>query len=297
MDKSKSVPTSRVSRLAAIGSFASKVAGNIVVEGTKSVFQGKKPSINTLLLTPRNFEHLANQLMEMRGAAMKLGQLLSMDAGELLSPELSAVLNKLQSQALPMPHKQLVTVMKANWGERWLDRLSYFDLRPFAAASIGQVHQAYTECGDKLAIKVQYPGISRSIESDVDNVVSLLRISKLIPKELDLTPLIEEAKKQLIAEADYQLEAEHLFHYRTLVCNFDEFVVPKFYDEHSTKHVLAMEYIEAENLLDASGLTQEKRNKIAQQLIRLFFAELFLFNLVQTDPNLANFKYNTKTAV
>lgn len=173
----RSIPTSRLSRFAKLGSLASGVAANILIDGTKSALSGNGWDNKSLLLQPKNIEKLATELAHLRGAAMKLGQLLSMDAGELLSPELTKLLALLRSDANPMPHKQLIAVLKQQWGNNWLERFSHIELRPFAAASIGQVHLAYQENGEKLAIKIQYPGIAKSVESDVDNVISLLNIA------------------------------------------------------------------------------------------------------------------------
>ena len=144
-DKQKSVPTSRLARAARLGSLAGKVASNMLFEGTKAWATGKQTSRQELLLKPKNIQRFAEQLANLRGAAMKLGQLLSMDSGELLTPELSAILARLRSEATPMPQKQLVKVMREHWGDAWLEQLSHFELRPFAAASIGQVHIAYRE--------------------------------------------------------------------------------------------------------------------------------------------------------
>ncbi len=144
----------------------------MLLGSAKAMAAGKNLSRRELLLNANNIHSVTQQLAHLRGAAMKLGQLLSMDSGELLSPELAAVLARLRSDATPMPHKQLVDTMRNAWGERWLDNLANFELRPFAAASIGQVHLACTESGKKLAIKVQYPGIAKGIESDVDNLLT-----------------------------------------------------------------------------------------------------------------------------
>jgi len=98
---------------------------------------------------------------------MKLGQLLSMDAGDLLPPELAEILARLRAEATAMPMSQVVAVLGANWGEGWERRLQRFSFTPVAAASIGQVHLAQTRDGRDLAIKIQYPGVRRSIDSDV----------------------------------------------------------------------------------------------------------------------------------
>lgn len=211
------VPSSRISRLARLGSLASGVAGGMLAEGLRQLAQGRRPSVGELLLTPANARRVADQLAQLRGAAMKVGQLLSMDAGDLLPPELSQILARLRADAQPMPMSQLVTVLEANWGKDWTQHFSRFSFTPMAAASIGQVHAAEALDGRRLAIKVQYPGIARSISSDVDNVATLLRLSGLLPASLDIAPLLDEAKRQLHDEADYLKEAGHLGHYRSLL--------------------------------------------------------------------------------
>ena len=291
----RNVPTSRLSRFAKLGSLATGVAGNMLIDGAKSALTGKGWDNKRLLLQPKNIEKLAVQLSHLRGAAMKLGQLLSMDAGDLLSPELAQLLALLRSDANPMPHKQLVEVLKEQWGDDWLSRFSHIELRPFAAASIGQVHLAYQENGEKLAVKVQYPGIAKSVESDVDNVITLLTLSRLLPKDLDIKPLVNEAKAQLLAEADYLREADYLIRYKNALNVNTHFKVPDVYTSHSTQQVLTMEYVNAEPIESITEQPQSQRSFVAEQLINLFFKEMFEFKLIQTDPNFANFHYQTET--
>ena len=190
------VTSSRISRLARLGSLASGVAGGMLAEGLRQLAQGRRPSVGELLLTPANARRVADQLAQLRGAAMKVGQLLSMDAGDLLPPELSQILARLRADAQPMPMSQLVTVLEANWGKDWTQHFSRFSFTPMAAASIGQVHAAEALDGRRLAIKVQYPGIARSIASDVDNVATLLRISGLLDPAgatIELMQMLERA--------------------------------------------------------------------------------------------------------
>ncbi|NKX42483.1 AarF/ABC1/UbiB kinase family protein, partial [Rhodobacteraceae bacterium R_SAG2] len=103
----------------------------------------------------------------MRGAAMKLGQLLSMDAGDILPQEFAVILSRLRAEADFMPPRQLKQVLDQNWGEGWQKQFRRFDVRPIAAASIGQVHRAILPDGRDVAVKVQYPGIAQSIDSDL----------------------------------------------------------------------------------------------------------------------------------
>ncbi|MDB2355920.1 AarF/ABC1/UbiB kinase family protein [Pseudoalteromonas sp.] len=291
MSQSKSVPTSRFARLSKFGLLASKVAGNVLLDGAKTIAKGEKLNRQSLIMSSKNIENLAEQLAQLRGAAMKLGQLLSMDSGELLPPELSQLLARLRSDGHAMPHKQLVSVFKSQWGEGWLDKLSHIELKPFAAASIGQVHKANLENGEALAIKVQYPGIAKSIESDVDNLASLLKLSGLLPKHIDIDPLIAEAKQQLLDEADYEREADFLKVYQRYLAPFAQFKVPQTYPELSTKQVLAMEFVDGIDLDECVELNQAQRDNLARDLIQLFFYELLQFNTVQTDPNFANYLY------
>ncbi|MCG7565164.1 AarF/ABC1/UbiB kinase family protein [Pseudoalteromonas sp. CnMc7-15] len=295
MSKDKAVPTSKFSRALRFGSLAGRVASNVAYGGLKSMVTGQNKSTKELVLNSKNIEQLAQQLAHLRGAAMKLGQLLSMDAGELLSPELSALLSRLRNKATPMPHKQLTQTLKQQWGAHWLDGLANFELRPFAAASIGQVHRAYTDSGTKLAVKVQYPGVAKSIESDVDNVVRLLKLTGLLPNGLDIDELIAEAKAQLLNEADYTLEAHYMSQYQEKLGPSSHFVVPKAQSELCTTQILAMEFVEGEAIEQALSCTQEERNRLVIHLLTLFMLELFDFRLMQTDPNFANYLYQRDT--
>ena len=294
-DNSASVPSGRLARLARLGSLASGVAGGMLAEGARQLAKGNRPSVSDLLLTPANAKRVTEQLAQLRGAAMKVGQLLSMDAGDLLPEELTAILARLRADAKPMPMSQLLQVLEANWGKGWNARFQQFSFQPLAAASIGQVHSAHTKDGRHLALKIQYPGVRHSIDSDVDNVATLLRVSGLLPKSLDLQPLLQEAKRQLHQEADYSLEARWLQQYQTLLQNSADFTLPQVYMDLTTPTILAMSYVggvPVEQLIHAS---QADRDRVATLLIALFFRELFEFRLVQTDPNFANYRYESQT--
>ncbi|MFD2166123.1 ABC1 kinase family protein [Thalassotalea euphylliae] len=290
MEHEKKIPTSRFSRLTTFGGFVAKVAGNAVIDGAKQWSKGESPTLKNLVLQPKNIENLADKLAQLRGAAMKVGQLLSMDAGDLLPPELSQLLDKLRSNAEPMPHKQLLSVLNTEWGNDWLDNFSHFELKPFASASIGQVHVAYKDNGEKLAVKVQYPGVAKAINSDVDNVATLLKLSGLLPPHIRIDDLLEEAKKQLLTEADYQQEAAFIESYRAKLSD-DNFIVPTVEPSFSTPSILVMGYVDGVAIDTIGHCSQAIRDNVASLLIKLFFDELFTFKLMQTDPNFANYLY------
>lgn len=289
--KSSAVPGGRWSRLARLGSLAGGVAGNMLAEGARQLAQGKRPQMHQLLLTPANARRVADQLAQLRGAAMKVGQLLSMDAGDLLPPELSEILARLRADAIPMPMSQVVSVLNANWGEGWDRHFEQFSFTPTAAASIGQVHFGRRKDGRQLAVKIQYPGIRRSIDSDVDNVATLLRVSGLLPKSLDIKPLLDEAKKQLHDEADYRREGACMMQFSSLLAGNGEFLVPEMHDDLTTENILAMTRLDGEAVERLGHLPQADRNRIVGQLFCLLFREIFEFRLIQTDPNFANYRY------
>ncbi|KKD60100.1 ubiquinol-cytochrome C reductase [Grimontia sp. AD028] len=294
-DDGKKVPTNRISRVGMFGSVVTKVATNMAAEGAKQLIAGKRPKAKDLLLTPKNISNITDQLAQLRGAAMKVGQLLSMDAGDALPKELTDILARLRSDAAPMPAKQLADVLASEWGTDWQKHFLSFKFKPIAAASIGQVHFAYDDDGSERAVKVQYPGVKKSISSDVDNVVTLLRLTGLVPKEVDYKSLLEEAKKQLHAEADYQLEAEHAKVFGELLKGDERFAVPSINDALTTSSILTMSYEQGDQIENLGDLPDTQKTELVSNLFTLLFREVFHFQRVQTDPNFANYLYQRET--
>lgn len=129
--------------------------------------------------------------------------------------------------------------MKANWGENYMDKFEYFDKTPFAAASIGQVHLAQLKgSSDKLAIKIQYPGVAQSIQSDIDNLMSILNVAQILPKGMYAENVIRVLKVELMEECDYKREGECNEKFAKLLKNDPVFIIPKFYKEISTTNIL-----------------------------------------------------------
>jgi predicted unusual protein kinase regulating ubiquinone biosynthesis (AarF/ABC1/UbiB family) len=293
--KERKVPSGRIARLAKLGGLASAVAGNIVKGATKQMLSGQRPSLTESLRNIDNAISITKRLAHMRGAAMKLGQLLSMDAGELLPIEWEPILSRLRQEADPMPKAQLLKTLAASWSKDWHQQFSYFSFTPIASASIGQVHRATLKDGRQLAIKVQYPGVRESIDSDIDNVMNLLKLSGVLPKNIDLTSVLAEAKAQLKAEANYLQEAEFLNTYRQNLGNDSRFIVPFVVDELTDKNILTMEYIEGSPITDISNMSAGIVDLVCSQLMDLTYQELFTHKLMQSDPNFANFLYQSDT--
>ena len=286
------MPSGRLSRLARFGGMAGGVAGSMLADGARQLASGRRPTLEGLLMTPANAMRVTAQLANLRGAAMKMGQLLSMDGGEVLPAELVAIMARLRADAQHMPPAQLLVVLNREWGKDWRTRFHRFDVRPIAAASIGQVHRAQTRDGRDLAIKVQYPGVRESIDSDVDNVASLMRLSGLVPKSLDVAPMLAEAKRQLHEEADYEREAGCLARFGALLADAPDYAVPALHADLTTRNVLAMSYVTGVPVESLASAPQAERDRVMTLLVRLLLRELFEFRLMQTDANFANYRHD-----
>ena len=294
-NRGAAIPKGRLSRLGRFGRLAAGTASEALGNSLQALARGEKLDASRLVLTPSNARRMANELAHLRGAAMKMGQMLSMDAGDLLPRELTDVLARLRESAQPMPPHQLKRVLTRNWGPDWLSRFAHFEARPMAAASIGQVHRARTQDGRELAIKVQYPGVRDSIDSDVDNLASLIALSGLTPRGLDLKPMLEEVKRQLRDEADYQREGRMMSRFGDWLAGADAFVTPQLDEELTTPNVLAMSYLPGDPIETVAEAAPDIRNRVIADLSELVLREVFEFGAIQSDPNFANYRYHPET--
>lgn len=291
------VPQSRLGRFARIGLAAAELAAGGVLEGLRGLARSDRDTTGSVVFSARTAQRLAARLAHLRGAAMKLGQIVSLQGEDVLPPQLAQALAVLRSGAAPMPTSQLRRVLGREYGKGWEARFAHFDFEPIAAASIGQVHRARARDGRDLALKVQYPGVARSIVSDVDNVAVLLRLLNLLPLDLDVGAIALEAKRQLVQEADYLRESHLLEHYARLVADEPALLVPRVHWDLTTPRVMAMDYAEGLPLETLSGLDvpQSRRDAVGTLLEKLLFRELFEFRVMQTDPNFANYLFQPQS--
>jgi aarF domain-containing kinase len=186
----------------------------------------------------------------------------------------------------------LQKVLKEELGEKWRDQLADFDPQPLAAASIGQVHSVVLHSGQSAAMKIQYPGVAQSIDSDIDNLMGILKLWNILPEGLFVDELVTVARKELAWETDYIREAKCQNMFRELLANDPGYLVPEVFPELCTKRVLTTELIQGLPLDQCASLPQEIRNDIAARVLDLVMRELFEFRFMQTDPNWSNFFYN-----
>ncbi len=288
--RSTRVPTSRVERLARIGWMTGELALGGAAEGVRRLVGGDSEGDN-IFLNAAGAERLARRLSTMRGAAMKIGQMLSLLDEEILPKEFAEAMAILRDSADTMPEAQVRKRLIAEYGRDWWKHFEEFDYEPIASASIGQVHTATLRDGREVALKIQYPGVAESIDSDVSNLASALKTARILPVGMDIDGIVEEAKRQLQQEADYVLESEYLERYREHLAGDDRFRVPNRIEELTTERILVMERLFGPPLEDLAGPEHEQslRDEIGARLFELLFRELFEFGLMQTDPNFANY--------
>lgn len=267
------------------------IAGDAALEALRRATRGESGD-----LVRASGERVAATLSELRGAAMKLGQLLSLQGEDLLPRELAELLAGLRCHADAMPESQVRAVLAGELGPDWEARFAELDFEPLAAASIGQVHAAQTRDGRDVALKLQYPGVDASIDADVDNLAALLRVFRLLPPQLEIELLLPELKRALAREADYRREARCTERYRKLVSDDPGVFVPRVHADLSTRRVLATDRVWALPIEDLRSPEhpQQRRDRTARRLMALVLRELFEFRFMQTDPNFANYMYEPK---
>ncbi|KAJ7430138.1 ABC1-domain-containing protein [Mycena galericulata] len=304
--QSSKVSSSRLGRLFHYGGLAASLgygaASEIVHRTASSRPDGPQQS---LMMTEANITRLVSKLSQMRGAALKLGQFLSIQDTHALPADVDQIFRRVQDSAHYMPDWQMEKVLTSALGPDWARLFTSFDRVPFAAASIGQVHAATlaadvspTGAEARVAVKVQFPNIANSIASDIGYISLLLTAGRLLPKGLFLERTMQVMKEELADECDYAREAGFLrtFADADHLGGDARFKVPWVWDG-STERVLVMERVEGTSVGEAtlSRLDQPDRDYIAALIIELCLKELFHFRLMQTDPNFSNFLWNART--
>uniref|UniRef100_A0A7S4J0P2 ABC1 atypical kinase-like domain-containing protein n=1 Tax=Odontella aurita TaxID=265563 RepID=A0A7S4J0P2_9STRA len=225
--------------------------------------------------------------------------MLSIKDSPMPPPPLVRALEQVRRGADAMPRHQLEQVMEEELGSGWRERLAHFDDAPFAAASIGQVHRA--KLGDApdglVAMKVQYPGVADSIDSDLNNLTMLMNVTGMVPPGLFLEEVVRVGRMELKAECDYVREMDNQRRFKSLVENDEDLVrdrvtVPDVIEDLTTSRVITSEFVRGGTIDKVVKMEQEERNRIGRAILRLTIRELFEWRFMQTDPNWGNFLYD-----
>jgi len=240
----------------------------------------------------KNAVRIAETLGELKGAAMKVGQMLSLHEG-LLPAEVAAVLHALQQEAPRVPSEVMRFEIEGSLGGKIDTLFSSFDEEAFAAASIGQVHLARLADGRRVAVKVQYPAIDRIIKADLGNLRILLRAIFSMVTDVDFKPVWVEVRDRLLEELDYEREAENMRRMAELHRDVPEIVIPRVIDERSSDRVLTMEFLEGIPTDEACSdrYPQAQKDLWGTRLFEFQIRGLFAHRFLHADPNLANFAF------
>ncbi|WP_163559813.1 AarF/ABC1/UbiB kinase family protein [Halomonas sp. NO4] len=233
-------------------------------------------------------EALFEGLSDLKGPAMKLAQILA-QWDDLLPPDLAEELSRLQRQAEPMPWASIRRTLVEAYGDLET-RFREIEQRPFASASMGQVHRAVTHDGETLVLKVQYPGLAEVLESDLAQVRRLMRLGRWLQvPQVRLDALFEELAASLRGELDYRAEASALARYRARYAHRDDLVIPEPRLDHCTERVLAMRYVAGTPLRELEGADDALRQRLAVTLADWLTEELFTHHELHADPHAGNF--------
>lgn len=298
LKEGRKVPSSRVGRAFGFASLGLGLAVGTAAEATSRLFGGAGKG-SSVVASDANADRLAATLCRMRGAALKMGQMLSIQDESLLPPALTKALNQVRQGADAMPRAQLEKQLQAQLGPDWREKyFESFDDMPFAAASIGQVHRAkLRDSGRDVVVKVQYPGVANSIESDLRNLTMLVKMTGFAPKGLFIDNVIRVGRDELKVECDYLQETKHQQRFKKLVENDpflskERFVVPDVVTDVTTGEILTTEYARGGTIDKVVDLDQAERDRIGHYIFYLTIQELFVWRFMQTDPNWGNFLYD-----
>jgi len=247
--KERSVPSTRISRVLSFASLGVGLGFGVVAEGARRAVGVSKVTSSgakldgSLILNEANAERIVATLCRVRGAALKMGQILSIQDGAVIGPELQKIFDRVRESADFMPEWQLEKVMIAELGPGWKDKFRNFQVQPFAAASIGQVHHAVLHDGSEVAVKVQYPGVAKSIDSDIRNLMSLISVMAILPEGLFIDNIAKHMKVELGQECDYLREAGCGEIMGSLLAQYTEYCVPTVHKQLCSTQVLTTQYI------------------------------------------------------
>jgi len=293
--RSARVPASQVERSLRSAGLFMRLGASAGTQIAKDFFRSGDVDVKSAVLSSQNIQTAVNSLKHLRGAAMKFGQLVSLDETVVLTPELAAIFAELRNTGYAMPPKQLRQVLDKNWGVGWQKKFKSFDVRPIAAASIGQVHRATLKTGHDVAVKVQFPNMRGTIDGDISTLITMVKALRVAPDNLDIDHYASLARDQLVAETDYLQEAQNLRQFAQYLGMDARYRVPKVYDDFCTADVLVMSLEHGVGLETLRDCPADVRNRVGHDLVTLVLREVFEFNHVQTDPNLANYLIDPET--
>ena len=296
MSKNASTPGRRFMKLASMtASIATKTVSNSIRNFNAD--EEQKNEARSQLFQVIGVQ-IADTLGEMKGAVMKVGQIAS-QYKDIFPPEVARAIAKLQRQAPAIPFAEIKQQVEKELGKSLTQAFQSFDEQPFAAASIGQVHQATLHDGTRVVVKVQYPGVDEACESDLKQVRLALRLMGVLKVEKKLQDrLFEEIQDSLHEELNYEIEAQNLQVFRTFHQLLDlKIIIPQVYSDYSTRRVLTLSLEQGESIETASTWDLSVRNDIGRRLIQALGQQIFFLKRFHCDPHPGNFAFRADGSV
>ena len=280
----------RLGRAFGLGKVATKVASGYLLERLNRKSANPEQQFELLASSAlKQAHHIVNTMGQMKGAAMKVGQLLSTDP-ELISKDFADALVRLQREAPPMSYSEIVEQVESAFDRPMRDVFVFFDPTPIGAASIGQVHRARLDDGLDVVVKIQYPGVADSIDSDLNNIRTMLKLARGIISPQRVDEIIKETAATMHEEVNYENECRNLVKFGSLKDLDPGLRIPRAVPESTKPTVLTMEYVEGTPFEEAlSVLTLERKNQYAAQLVNFFVRGFHLHCEVHADPHPGNF--------
>ncbi|AZO81045.1 MULTISPECIES: AarF/UbiB family protein [unclassified Bosea (in: a-proteobacteria)] len=270
--------SARAARYARVGANVGGVAARIA--GTKLFgLEGRNAT---------NAEALAKALGGLKGPLMKVAQLVA-TIPDVVPPEYAAELQKLQSEAPPMGAAFVKRRMQAELGATWRERFAEFDLKPAAAASLGQVHRAVSLDDAPLACKLQYPDMESAVEADISQLEILFGLHRRMGAVIDTSEIAKEISARVREELDYRREAKHVALYQNMLAATPEVRVPNVVPELSTRRLLTMGWLEGDKILNHKQASQEVRDRISTAMFRAWWRPFSHHGVIHGDPHLGNY--------
>jgi predicted unusual protein kinase regulating ubiquinone biosynthesis (AarF/ABC1/UbiB family) len=294
--KSSGLTEGRAKRALQVGSLTTSVGGSYLWHALKGLFQteGKKEQ-ELLDLHLKNALRIVDSSRELRGAFMKLVQMLSMRT-DILPSEVIGILSVVQSSVPPMDYDLIREQIKKELGKYPEQLFQHFDRDAFAAASLGQVHRAQLKSGEDVVVKVQYPGVDKTVVQDLKNIKALLQIFTMITRDVlrqkfDASEVYQEMEERLYEELDYLHEAQNISLFQRLFAADDEVIIPRVYPDFTSRRVLTMEFIEGYKLQDiaAPGVDKSLQDWVVIKYFQITWRQICEFGVLHTDPHPGNY--------
>jgi predicted unusual protein kinase regulating ubiquinone biosynthesis (AarF/ABC1/UbiB family) len=296
----------RTKRALQVGSLTTSVGSSYLWHALKRPFQTAGQKEQELLdLHLKNALRIVESSRELRGAFMKLVQMLSM-RDDIFPSEVVNILSVVQSSVPPMDYELIRAQIKNELGKYPEQLFKRFEREAFAAASLGQVHRAKLKSGEEVVVKVQYPGVDETVEQDLKNMKALLHVFTLITRDVlrqkfDASEIYQEMEERLREELDYVHEANNIALFQRLFADDADIIIPQVYSDLSSRRVLTMEFVDGYKFQDilAPGVEKELKDWVAIKYFHITWQQIFEFGVLHTDPHPGNYlvTYHPKLAM